>query len=129
MDSRRKRLVRDESRGASFDQLFSRSSSTAEVSKQQQAVLRQQAAEEVATNADGGFVLSVADSDGESDAPGSAPLPSGDAESAAPANPKRKRSAEKKKAKPATKRSAASPSQPKRAVRLKVASYSGQDVD
>ena len=126
LDSKRKRFAYVESRGASFDQLFSRSSAATEVSQQPQAAPAQQAAEEPVAHADVGPVLSVADSDAESDAPGPAPLPR---EQIVPAEPKRRRAADKKKAKPSKKRAAEQPAQPKRAGRRRVASPSGREVD
>ena len=132
-NSKKKKFAFVESRGASFDELFG-GSPTTEVLEQPQAALEQQAADKAVPQADdSGRAVSVADSDAESDAPALIPLPSGDGEPVAPAEPKRKRGAEKKKkaepAKPAKKRRAATPSAPKRAVRRKVEPPIGQDVD
>ena len=93
-NSKRKKFAFVESRGSSFDELFGASSPTTEVLQQPQAVPAQRTPEEAVAHADDAGIVSVADSDAESDVPALVPLPSGDGEPVAPAEPGRKRGAE-----------------------------------
>ena len=131
-DSKRKKIVFVESRGATFEELFNSNASTAE--SPPEAVPKQQATEEESEqHVEPREAISVADSDGENEAgPAPSRLHDSDDEPIVPAAKRRRQGAEKKtKANAQRKRpsaASAQPSQPKRRVRRKVAS-AGQDVD
>ena len=131
-DSKRKKIVFVESRGATFEALFNSNASTAE--SPPEAVPKQQATEEESEqHVEPREAISVADSDGENEAgPAPSRLHDSDDEPIVPAAKRRRQGAEKKtKANAQRKRpsaASAQPSQPKRRVRRKVAS-AGQDVD
>jgi hypothetical protein len=131
-DSKRKKIVFVESRGATFEALFNSNASRAEAPPE--AVPKQQATEEeTEQNVEPREAISVADSDGESDGgPAPSRLHDSDDEPIASAAKRKKQGAQQmKRAKAPRKRPSAAvaqPSQPKRRVRRKVAS-SGPDVD